>query len=130
MRKSTYDKIYDILTKGKYDIEALYEIGLPLDFSERTGIEPHTFHEFYTMYKNGSQQDSNDTENDVNDFSINPETYTWATSSSRFNTITSDYIDSLINRLSTTQATIREAAYTNQSATTASSWYSTSDILI
>ena len=53
--KTAFLQIKGILDRGHYDIEGLYEVGLPSDFYEKTGISDDLFNSFYKLYKDKSK---------------------------------------------------------------------------
>lgn len=53
--KTAFLQIKGILERGHYDIDGLYEVGLPSDFYEKTGISDDLFNSFYKLYKDKSK---------------------------------------------------------------------------
>lgn len=64
--KTAFLQIKGILERGHYDIDGLYEVGLPSDFYEKTGISDDLFNSFYKVYKDKSKDVTSDVTSNEN----------------------------------------------------------------
>ena len=116
-------QIKGILDRGHYDIEGLYEVGLPSDFYEKTGISDDLFNSFYKLYKDKSKDvvgDENvnvDTNQNIEVQEINEHPYLRTAqilNSNRFGNIDS-FLESAIRPMST--ATLNTISTSNTTMT-------------
>jgi len=117
--KTAFLQIKGILERGHYDIDGLYEVGLPSDFYEKTGISDDLFNSFYKVYKDKSKDvTSNENVNVDTTHEVTAHEYIRGQllNSNRFGTMDS-FIESAIRPMYTT-ATLNTIPTSNTTMTT------------
>ena len=121
--KTAFLQIKGILERGHYDIDGLYEVGLPSDFYEKTGISDDLFNYFYKVYKDKSKEDVASNENvkvdAIHEVTAHEYLREQLLNSNRFGTMDS-FIESALRPMA-----IPASAFNTITTTTATNTYST-----